>query len=125
MKKEYNENIRVIDKIVCDNIKKLRIRSGLPQRDVATVLGVSTQQLQKYEKGINRVSCGKLSTLSTFFNIPLSYFFNQSAFPEITDSTKDKNKEKQIIALLQAFNAIEKDNLKTKIIDFVNTMAKC
>lgn len=50
MPKEVRFEIQLIDKIVSNNIKKHRITHGLSQRVVAKVIGVSTQQLQKYVK---------------------------------------------------------------------------
>ncbi len=50
---------------------------GLVQRDVAAVLGVSFQQLQKYERGINRIAPGALYRVACLLDLPVEYFFQQ------------------------------------------------
>lgn len=64
-----------IDKIVASNIKKNRLMLGLSQADVAKAIGVSPQQVQKYEKEVNRISNGRLYKLSKFFNTPIAKFY--------------------------------------------------
>lgn len=50
--------------------------AGLSQSDVAGALGLTFQQLQKYERGFNRVSASRLFKLSQFFRVPVSVFFD-------------------------------------------------
>lgn len=52
-----------------------RHAQGLNQTDVARMLGLTFQQIQKYEKGTNRMSASVLWTLSEKMNLPVSYFF--------------------------------------------------
>ncbi len=49
-----------IDLIVARRLKKVRLENGLTQTDLANKLGVTFQQVQKYENGKNRISAGKL-----------------------------------------------------------------
>jgi transcriptional regulator with XRE-family HTH domain len=59
--------------------QRLRIRRtelGITQAAVAERLGVTFQQVQKYEKGANRLSVGRLQQLTDFLEIPMSYFFD-------------------------------------------------
>lgn len=59
---------------------RLRIRRnllGISQEVLADKLGITFQQLQKYEKGVNRVGAGRLYRLSKLLNVPISYFFDQ------------------------------------------------
>nr|WP_247885122.1 helix-turn-helix transcriptional regulator [Azospirillum brasilense] len=49
--------------------------AGLSQSDVASALGLTFQQLQKYERGFNRVSASRLFKLAQFFRVPVSVFF--------------------------------------------------
>jgi transcriptional regulator with XRE-family HTH domain len=56
----------------------------IPQREVAKALGVTFQQVQKYENGANRIAMGRLHLIANFLSLPMSYFFegldaNQSA----------------------------------------------
>ena len=60
------------------NIKKLRGEKNLTQSQLADKIGVTHQQLQKYEKGTNRISAGRLSAIAKALNKPVSYFFEGS-----------------------------------------------
>jgi len=58
--------------------KRIRLRrssTGIAQRALARSLGVTFQQLEKYEKGINRVSCSKLYEVAKILKVQIGYFF--------------------------------------------------
>ena len=76
MKSEIQTQAQNLDRIVSLNLKKYRTKLGLSQREIAEVLGVSIQQIQKYEKSINRISSGKLYTLAASLDVPIISFFN-------------------------------------------------
>lgn len=64
-----------IDTIIGMKIHELRISMGLSRQQLAPEIGVTHQQLQKYEKGTNRISCGRLAAISRALKKPASYFF--------------------------------------------------
>ena len=68
----------ILGKIVSRRLKMRRIILGLSQNDLGKAVDVSIQQVQKYEKAINRISSGKLFTLAKFLKVPISYFYDQS-----------------------------------------------
>lgn len=123
MNTENKAKIRLTEQVVSKNIKKRRIELGLSQQQVAEVIGVSIQQLQKYENCINRISSGKLQSLSTLLKTPISFFFDLEEQNDIEainylDNDYDINK-KGILILIKAFNRIKKPLLKNKIVEFV------
>jgi transcriptional regulator with XRE-family HTH domain len=64
-----------IDLHVSERVRVARVALGLTQELLAEKLGVSYQQVQKYERGTNRVSAGRLYQISQVLNLPLMYFF--------------------------------------------------
>lgn len=74
-----------IDRLIGTRIHELRIAMGLSRQQLAELIGVTHQQLQKYEKGKNRISAGRLLAISKALKKPISYFFddegNQDALP--------------------------------------------
>lgn len=64
-----------IDKHVGAQIKALRTARGVSQEKLAEACGITFQQIQKYEKGINRVSCGRLWQIACALEVELPYFF--------------------------------------------------
>ena len=68
---------REVDKQVGKRIRARRRLMDLTQAEVAKALGISFQQLQKYETGHNRISAGRLSQLAELFSAPVGYFFGE------------------------------------------------
>jgi transcriptional regulator with XRE-family HTH domain len=55
-------------------LRSLRKSHGLSQKEIASTLGISYQQVQKYEAGQNRISLENLCTIASLFGLPLDYF---------------------------------------------------
>jgi transcriptional regulator with XRE-family HTH domain len=64
-----------IDRHVGARIRERRIMLGLTQQQLADLIGVTYQQAHKYERGINRVSAGRLFEVAQVLSVPVSYFF--------------------------------------------------
>ena len=64
-----------IDVEVGAKIKARRRLLGMSQDGLANILGVTFQQVQKYEKGTNRISSSRLAVVANAFGVPPSYFF--------------------------------------------------
>src|SRR5437762_11235406 len=64
-----------IDRYVGARIRERRIMLGLTQQQLADLIGVTYQQAHKYERGINRVSAGRLYEISQVLSVPVGYFF--------------------------------------------------
>lgn len=105
-------------------IKKIREYRGLSQQSFATMLGVSIQQIQKYEKGINRISATKLQILAQKLDISIAHFLDfdefgnfkhtDYAFCVLSNLDKVRNRKNQKIlinmihTLVDQFVTIEK-----------------
>jgi transcriptional regulator with XRE-family HTH domain len=64
-----------IDRFVGTRIRERRIMLGLTQQQLADLIGVTYQQAHKYERGINRVSAGRLFEIARVLSVPVAYFF--------------------------------------------------
>ena len=64
-----------IDVLVGNNVRILRLEKGFSQSDLAERLGITFQQIQKYEKGINRIGSSRLARLSQVLGVSVSRFF--------------------------------------------------
>lgn len=64
-----------IDVLVGQRVRDRRRELKMSQTDLASKVGLSFQQLQKYEKAINRISASKLWNISKVIDVPVSYFF--------------------------------------------------
>lgn len=73
--REKNIEITIIDKAISGRLKYRRRLLGITQKEFAEHIGVSSQQIYKYECGINRISCGTLHVFAELLKVPVSYFF--------------------------------------------------
>lgn len=63
------------DRYVGQRIRERRIMLGFSQQQMADLIGVTYQQAHKYERGINRISAGRLYEISQVLGVPVSYFY--------------------------------------------------
>jgi transcriptional regulator with XRE-family HTH domain len=66
---------QAVDRYVGERIRQRRNELGISQGALGEALGVTFQQIQKYERGTNRISAGRLFGLANLFEVQLSYFF--------------------------------------------------
>ena len=92
--------------------KQLRARRsalGLTQTQVARAINVTFQQIQKYEKGTNGVSSGRLLQLSNFLKVPVKYFFEDfKDFQNLDTQAKSNN---SLEAFVSKLSEVEKEEL--------------
>src|SRR5260370_258287 len=65
-----------IDAHVGTRIRECRTMAGLSQRQIAEVIGISFRQVHKYERGLNRVSAGRLYEIADVLDVPIVYFYD-------------------------------------------------
>jgi transcriptional regulator with XRE-family HTH domain len=77
-----------VDRFVGGRIRERRVMLGLSQQQMADMIGVTYQQAHKYERGINRISAGRLYEIAQVLRVPVSFFFDgiegRSAEEELT-----------------------------------------
>jgi transcriptional regulator with XRE-family HTH domain len=111
-----------------ESIRAHRLIVGMTQGDLARRLGVSFQQIQKYEKGANRVGAGRLPQIARIFDIPIGALFEANADTSPGKSTgaaptkliPDRN----TLKLLNAFKGIGNRKIRYSLVDLVNAIAK-
>ncbi len=73
---EENQDPHPVDRHVGRRVQEKRLGLGLSQTALGKAVGVSFQQMQKYEKGQNRISASKLFEIADFLNVGIPYFFD-------------------------------------------------
>ena len=68
-----------IDRYVGARVRERRMMSGITQHELAEMIDVTYQQMNKYETGINRISAGRLHTLAQALGVDAGYFFSEMA----------------------------------------------
>jgi transcriptional regulator with XRE-family HTH domain len=117
---------------------RLRVRRsllGLSQEKLADSIGLTFQQIQKYEKGMNRVSAGRLYQFSQILEVPVSYFFeNLIESGKASYGFSDNEQEgflnenlmqnKETLDLVRAYYAIPDLKMRKDILKFIKSMAE-
>ena len=93
-----------IDRHVGTRIRERRIMLGLSQQQMADMIGVTYQQAHKYERGINRISAGRLYEITRVLNVPITYFFEGL---DITEDDETLNpRQRMCLELARNFASI-------------------
>lgn len=109
-----------------------RIRSrrqvlGISQARLATALGVSFQQVHKYETGVNRVSAGRLVTIAAALEVPISFFFETTAPREHRErpdrGTIGASATADEVLLLRAVSKIANAEIRSEFVSLVKAIA--
>ena len=114
---------------------RLRIRRkmmGLSQTQVADALGITFQQIQKYERGANRISASKLHATAMFLKTPIGFFFEGLDDPEGADTTAaDLANEMAAFwsapggpELARAYVGIESQGMRKHLVDLAKAIAE-
>lgn len=132
-----------IDAHVGLRLRQRRILLGLSQERLAAALGLTFQQVQKYERGANRVSASRLYELSRVLEVPIGYFFEElpdgggapdgMADGAHADGTSDGRAgrfehdpmaRKESIDLIRAYYSIGDGAVRRRLLDLVRALAR-
>ncbi|MCQ4633282.1 MULTISPECIES: helix-turn-helix domain-containing protein [Shinella] len=120
-----------IDVFVGSRVRLRRLMVGMSQEALADRLGVTFQQVQKYEKGTNRISASRLQAISEVFRVPPSFFFQDedSAMPSAgagheTGDVSTFVSSKEGLDLNRAFLKIEDAGVRKSIISLATALSK-
>jgi transcriptional regulator with XRE-family HTH domain len=123
-----------IDKHVGSRVRMRRVLVGLSQEKLGDSLGVTFQQVQKYEKGTNRIGASRLQQISKVLGVPVSFFFDDApgeenktdGFGEATSSdyVVDFLSTSEGIALNRAFLRVRDPRVRRRIVDLVAALGE-
>ena len=129
-----------IDRIVGQRIRQRREELRFSQDRLASCLGISCQQLQKYERGINRVSASRLIELCRFLGASPDYFFEgidltgsaqngvEPAGGAIETPSKSAlalvARNPDVVPLIEAFVAIRSQEMRRKLIEMTSILGR-
>jgi transcriptional regulator with XRE-family HTH domain len=124
-----------IDIHVGSRIRLRRTMLGMSQEKLGEALGITFQQIQKYEKGTNRVGASRLQNISTILNVPVSFFFEDApgeqaagsaaGFSEAASSNYvvDFLSSSEGLQLNRAFVKINDPKVRRKVVDLVKALS--
>ncbi len=122
-----------VDMYVGNRVRMRRLMLNLSQTRLANGLGVAFQQVQKYEKGINRISASRLQQMSHILQVPISFFFEGLLNPtKGSKNTPDAPSHTYVsdfvatsegLSLVKAFMQIKHSDLRRCIVRLVQQVA--
>ena len=122
-----------IDIHVGSRIRLRRTMIGMSQEKLGESLGITFQQIQKYEKGTNRVGASRLQNISGILNVPVSFFFEDapgesSGQPGMAEASSsnyvvDFLSSSEGLQLNRAFVKITDPKVRRRLVDLVKALA--
>ena len=110
-----------------DRLRTRRMMLGMSQTELGTALNVTFQQIQKYERGVNRVSASGLEKLAATLGVPIGYFFGGQLPENDRDASSDVDLAALLatpegVALCAAFQHIESEAMRNAAIKLLQGM---
>jgi transcriptional regulator with XRE-family HTH domain len=124
-----------VDVYVGRRLKERRTLLGLSQEEVGEAVGVTFQQIQKYERGLNRIGSSRLFEFSRYLGVSIQYFFEgydyegdsssdtQSAQESYAVIDFDKLNNKEVLLLVRAFNGIDNVNVRKRLLALIRSIS--
>jgi transcriptional regulator with XRE-family HTH domain len=130
MKKSPNP----VDKHVGSRMRTRRLLAGMSQEKLGEALGITFQQIQKYEKGTNRISASRLQQAARVLGVPVEYFYEggpqldatQTGFAEAasSDYVSDFLMTNEGVQLMKAFLRIKDPNVRRRVVDLIDALGE-
>jgi transcriptional regulator with XRE-family HTH domain len=121
-----------VDTHIGQRLRQRRTMMGLSQESVARAVGITFQQVQKYEKGTNAMNAGRLYEFANFMNVPVAYFFDgleqsvgKSGFAESDSENFDHKRvsDRESLEMMKAFKRIPEQVIRKRLSDLVRAVA--
>ncbi|MDX2072915.1 MAG: helix-turn-helix domain-containing protein [Alphaproteobacteria bacterium] len=128
-----------IDSYVGKRLRLRRTMMGLSQEAVAKAVGITFQQVQKYEKGVNAMNARRLVEFSRFMNVPVAYFFDgleeseaagsENTLPGFAETAEAFDhgspvSDRESLEMMKAFKRIGEHGVRKRLSDLVRAIAE-
>ncbi len=113
-----------VDVHVGRRARERRTLEGMSQSAVAEKLGLTFQQLQKYERGHNRISASRLYELAQLFGVPVTYFYEEMEAGKDAPSRDETLTKRETLELVRAYYAISDPAVRDSIRKLTQAVAK-
>jgi transcriptional regulator with XRE-family HTH domain len=112
-----------VDVAVGRNVRIWRMVKGLSQVQLANRLGVTFQQVQKYEIGANRIGTGRLVKIAAILGVPISALFEGTSGAGPSQSLLALVSDRRSFRLAHAFAAVKHDAFRVSLVELVEKIA--
>ena len=122
-----------VDGQVGNRVRLRRMLVGMSQERLGELLGLTFQQVQKYEKGVNRIGAGRLYQVAQILGVPINYFY-EGVTPQSAESIRNGDSSTppvmeflssgEGLQLTLAFMRIKDTKVRKRVIDLVKSLAE-
>ena len=112
-----------IDKHVGSRVRMRRMMLGMSQEKLGNSLGLTFQQVQKYEKGTNRIGAGRLHQIADILKVPVALFFDDVQEAPAPTYVSDFLASTDGLTLIRAFTRIADVKIRRSIVALVKQLA--
>ena len=110
-----------IDRHVGARMRERRIMLGLTMEQMAELVGVTLQQVGKYEKGTNRVASGRLYKIAQALDVDIGYFFERTSRD---DASRPTRQQRLLLEFVRYFMAIPNRRYQEEIVSLARALAE-
>jgi transcriptional regulator with XRE-family HTH domain len=121
-----------VDMHVGSRVRMRRLMLGISQEELADALDLSFQQVQKYEKGANRIGASRLEHISRFLQVPVAFFFEGASDASTAAASEQDTRSLALmdkfvssqegLRLARSFTQIEDEDVRRRIVDLVQAI---
>lgn len=130
---------RTIDAFVGEKVRLRRCALGMSQTKLANELGLTFQQVQKYESGANRIGAGRIFQISQILGVPMPYFFedvpqslrdskvsvdDMEEMESPLDLGSSRSIRRETLELIKSYISIQDENVRTQLRNLMRTVAQ-
>ena len=125
-----------VDVHVGQRLRQRRVLAGLSQEKLARMVGITFQQVQKYERGANRIVASRLYQLAQVLDVPVSYFFEDANAEAANDEPQSKPglagldslshdimAERETLELVRTYYGIESENVRRRAFELLRALS--
>lgn len=121
----------IIDRKIGQRVRSRRLEIGMSQEKLAELLGVTFQQVQKYEKGVNRIAASRLHDISAALDMPVARFFEGlganrqgGSSSDVEDQIEDVLATPEGAQLISLFASIKNPRVRKRVVELVRALAE-
>ena len=115
---------RRVDDRVGRQIRGRRNNLGMTQEQLAKALGISYQQVQKYETGANRVSAGRLHEIAKTLGIGIAHFFEGADDETPPPALEHGGKKRATVELVRSFDEIKQPAVRSALVGLIKVLGR-
>lgn len=116
-----------LDHEIGRRLRQSRLIENLTQEALAQRIGISFQQLQKYESGANRISCSRLWTISQVLGLPITYFYNglddKPAFAD-EEGLENRKLSDRTLRVAHMLEKMTDNTIKNRLFELIKALSK-